>query len=141
MGRTYQSTTVSAPLDKVWAVIRNFHDMGWAKSLVETVDVVGDKRSSEVGARRVLNDAIHETLLEVSDIDYTLKYRIDNGPGAISSELIDNYIGTVRAYPITDSDKTFVEWYSDWQGNDEDTYEFCHPIYVSLLKDLKKTFA
>lgn len=34
---------------------------------------------------------------------------------------------------------TFVEWYSQWKGNDESAAEFCNGIYAGLLDQLRKT--
>ena len=80
MGKTFQSTTVNASVDEVWATICNFHDMSWASSIVSDCKPVGDVKGDEIGAKRVLNDAFHETLLELSDIDHTIRYSIDNAP-------------------------------------------------------------
>ena len=59
----YNSTVINAPADKVWAVLKDFHNLSWAKNVVAKVAVIGDKSSTEVGAKRILNDAFHETLL------------------------------------------------------------------------------
>jgi hypothetical protein len=34
---------------------------------------------------------------------------------------------------------TKVEWASSWEGKDEEVYDFCHPLYVAMLENLKKT--
>ena len=80
MGKTYQSTTVNATVDEVWATIRTFHDMSWASSIVSDCKPVGDVKGDQIGAKRVLNDTFHETLLELSDIDHRIRYSIDKGP-------------------------------------------------------------
>jgi hypothetical protein len=55
VGRTYQSIVINAPVERVWRAIRNFHDLGWAPNVVTSVDVVGNKKGTAVGAGRVLN--------------------------------------------------------------------------------------
>ena len=142
MGNTYQSTVVAAPIDKVWAAVRDFHDLSWSANVIEKVEVVGDKKGDQIGARRVLNDAFHETLLELSDAERTIRYSIDDGPSPVSKEDIENYIGCVRLFPVTDSNATFFEWSSSWEKNGEaDCADFCHNIYLALLADLGSHFS
>jgi len=105
---------------------RNFHAMSWAPEIVTSVDVVGDKKGDQPGAGRVLNGAFHETLKTLDEDNRQLSYSIDDGH--------------VRVRPITESNEgTFVEWYSHWQGKDQEAAEFCHGIYAGLLGQLKKT--
>ena len=137
MGKTLQSITINVPSDQVWASIRNFHDMSWAPNVVEKLEVVGDKGGDEPGARRVLNDAFRETLLEVDGDNMMFRYSIDDGPSPVASSDIDNYVGQVQVK--AEGDGSFVEWQSTWERNDEATYDFCHPLYVALLGDMKKS--
>jgi len=139
MGRTYQSIVINAPAERVWGTIRDFHDLGWAPNVVTRVDVVGGKKGNEVGARRVLNGAFHETLLEVKEEDRTFAYSIDDGPSPVSKAEVSNYVGRVSVRPVTEGGGAFVEWSSAWQKNDQPTTEFCHGIYVALLADMKKS--
>ena len=142
MGQTYQSIVISAPVEKVWDKISNFHDLSWAAGVAEKVVVVGDKAGDQIGAKRVLNDAFHETLLEVSSIGRTIKYSIDDGPSPVSKDEVSDYVGAIRMSPITEGDGgTFVEWSSSWQGNEDACGEFCHGIYVALLAALKSSLS
>jgi hypothetical protein len=124
MRKTYQSTTVNAPIDEVWARLRNFHDMSWAPAVVEQCEAVGDK-----------------TLRELDDREHVVKYSIDAGPPPVSPDEVKDYIGVIRARPVTDTGGTFVEWSSSWKATDGKAEEFCHNIYVALLNELKKAFA
>jgi|TARA_B100001971_G_C17736929_1_gene308766 hypothetical protein len=141
MGKTYQTTAINAPLEKVWATIRNFHDMSWASNVIEECTAVGDKAGDEIGAQRLLNNAFHETLLELNDPDHTIRYRIDDGPSPVSKDEVSDYIGVLRLLPATDGDGTIVEWSSSWEGKDAEVEDFCHNIYVLLLADLKESFS
>lgn len=140
MHSTYQSTVVEAPIDRVWVTLRNFHDMSWATSVIERCDAVGDKAADQIGSQRVLNGVFHETLVELNDTDHVLRYSIDAGPAPVSQDDVKDYIGAIRAFPVTDTDGTFVEWSSSWEADDEKAVEFCHNIYVALLNDLNKHF-
>ncbi len=141
MGKTYQSVVINAPVDKVWATLREFHDLSWASGVVTSCTSAGNLKPDQVGARRILNNVFHETLVELSDIDRTFKYRIEDGPSPVSKDEVKNYIGVVHAIPITDDDTTFVEWSSSWDQNDAAAAEFCHGIYCAVLGELKKTFS
>lgn len=139
MGKTYQSIVVRAPAEKVWETLRNFHDLSWAPDVISSVDIVGDKKGDQPGAKRVLNGAFHETLQTLDDDNRDLSYSIDEGPSPIAPGEVSNYQGNVRVRPITEGDGgSFVEWYSGWTGNDEAAAEFCHGIYAGLLEQLKK---
>jgi len=142
MGKTYQSMVIDAPVEAVWNRLRDFHDLSWARDVVTNVDVVGDKKGDQPGAKRVLNGAVHETLHAHDDDNREFTYSIDEGPSPVSSKEISNYKGHVRVRPVTEGDGgTFVEWHSHWQGNDEAAAEFSYGIYAELLKQLKKTLA
>lgn len=139
MAKTYQSIVIKAPADKVWGTLRNFHDLSWAPDVVTSVDVVGDKKGDQPGAKRVLNGAFHETLHALDDDNREFTYSIDDGPSPVSADEVGNYEGHVRVRPVTESDEgTFVEWYSHWNGKGQEAEEFCHGIYAGLLGQLKK---
>ena len=140
MHSTYQSTVVKAPIARVWATLRNFHDMSWATNVIERCEAVGDKAADQIGAQRVLNGVFHETLVELDDTDHVVRYSIDAGPAPVSQDDVKDYIGAIRAFPVTDTDGTFVEWSSSWAAEDDKAVAFCHNIYVALLSDLNTHF-
>ncbi len=135
------STVVAAPVEKVWAALRNFHDMGWAEGVITSLDKVGDLGADQVGAQRVLNAAFHETLKSLDDEGRKLTYSIDDGPDAISKDNVKGYVGCVRAFPVTDTGHTFVLWTSSWESGGEGAKELCDPVYHALLGALGKHFA
>lgn len=137
----YNSTIINAPAYKVWERLRDFHDMSWAPNVVKTVDKVGPLPGTQPGAKRVLNGAFHETLVAVDEIDRVIRYRIDDGPDAVSKNNVQEYIGEIRIFPVTDGNGTFILWTSRWKDSKGGVPEFCNPIYRALLADLKKTFA
>jgi hypothetical protein len=140
MGKTEQFIVIEAPVDTVWERIRDFHDMSWAPNVISTCTPVGDTPGDEIGAKRLLNDVFHETLLELSDHDRTVRYSIDGGPTPISKSDVRGYEGVVQVTSADGGSSTHVQWNSSWQGNDEAAAEFCHPVYVALLQDLRNTF-
>lgn len=137
----YNTCVVPAPVDQVWNSLRDFHNFTWAGSVIEKVTIVGKCASDQIGAKRILNDAFHETLLALDDQSRDLKYSIDNGPGPLSQDKVRGYIGHIRVFPITDRNHTFVEWSSSWQDSQGGVREFCDPIYHALLAALIQHFS
>jgi hypothetical protein len=119
--------------------------MSWAEGVVESCTPVGDRAGDQVGTRRVLNGAFHETLQAISEVDRTLKYSIDDGPSPVSKEEVDDYVGEVVVRPVTEGDAegemAFVEWKSQWEASTDEAEEFCHTIYTGLLKALERHYA
>lgn len=135
------SVVINAPAEKVWDVLKNFHDLSWSKNVVTKVDVVGTKSSNEVGAQRVLNDAFHETLRSVNETGKSFTYSIDDGPGPVAKDSVEGYLGEVTVFSVTENDSSFVSWTSKWKSSNGGVAEMCNPIYHALLQDLKSHFA
>ncbi len=138
----FNSTIINAPIDKVWARMKNFHNMDWANSVVTDCQAIGDIAGNQVGAKRILNNAFHETLTSLDNADHQFSYTIDDGPAPLSGNTIDKYIGTVTLYPITSTAQTFIGWQSDFESNDDTAVaDFCNPLYTALLAALQESFA
>jgi len=111
--RIVRSTIIDAPTDRVWAFLRDFngHDR-WhpavAKSAIER-----NQTSDKVGCVRhfFLRDGseLREKLLGLSDFDLFCTYSILESPMGV-----ENYVATLRLTPITDGDRTFVEWTAEF---------------------------
>ncbi len=141
MPQCYQSIVVEAPIERVWSTVKDFHDMSWAGGVIRSCVAVGAPSGTEVGAKRVLNDAFHETLLECNSTDYRIRYSIDDGPSPVSPAEVKNYVGRLRLAPVTLSKSTFVEWSSSWESASDEARDFCHQIYIALLKALAERMA
>ncbi len=139
---TYQSTVVNACLEDVWDRISDFHDMSWAPEVITQCEKVGEVDGREVGAKRTLNGAFHETVTQVDGGQYIIEYSIDDGPSPVSSNDVSNYLGRISLKPVTmsDGDATFVEWSSAWDSDSDEAVDFCCGIYVALLSGLKASF-
>jgi len=141
MGKCYNSVVIDASVDKVWQIINNFHDLSWGDKVVTKVDIVGDVSGTKVGAKRILNGAFHETLLSIDNDNLSFTYSIDDGPDPVAKEAVTNYVGRVSLSPVTDSGKTFIEWVSTYESDDDGAVgDFCNPIYAGLLESLKSKF-
>ncbi len=139
MGRCYNNIVIEASIEAVWQRIGNFHDMSWAEGVITSLDKVGSTSGTEVGAKRILNGAIHETLVSLDASNYTFTYSIDDGPAAIAKSAVDNYLGMVNL--SESSTGVLVEWSSSFTSDNEHAVtEFCDPIYMALLGALKNSF-
>lgn len=135
----YNSTIINSPIQKVWDRIKDFHHLDWAKGVVETVDVVGEKKGDEVGAKRVLNGVFAETLIELDPAQHSFKYTIDDGPGPVAKEAVKNYVGHVQLFAVTDVNTTLLLWTSTYDSNDPQAVgDLCNPIYRALLEAAKE---
>lgn len=141
MGQCYNSIVVNAPVEDVWNSVKSFHDLSWAPNVITQLDVIGDKKDGEIGARRKLNNAFVETLIELNEAGRSFRYTIDDGPGPVAADLVESYVGSVKVFPVTATGHTFVLWISDYKTKDDGAVgEFCDPIYQALLKDLARHF-
>jgi hypothetical protein len=135
----YNSTIINSPIEQVWDRIKNFHNLDWAKGVVEKVDIVGDKKGDEIGAKRVLNCIFVETLIELDPVQHSFKYTIDDGPGPVAKEVVKNYEGHVQLFAVTDANTTLFLWTSIYDSNDPQAVgDLCDPVYRALLKAAKE---
>jgi hypothetical protein len=139
MPSTHQSITINTSIEDVWAKFSDFHHMPWASNVLSSVEKVGENSGNEIGAKRVLNGAFHETLTKFDPANYRLVYSIDDGPSPVSKDEVSNYIGVVQLNTNEDGGTTTV-WTSSWESNSQDAVEFCHGIYVALLGELAGSF-
>jgi hypothetical protein len=113
MVKVYVSSVIDAPIDRVWARIRDFN------ALPSWVPVVVDSRiedglpSDRIGCVRnfSLDDGgnLREQLLGLSDHDHCFTYNI-----LVSPMGVENYVATLKLTRITDGDRTFAEWWADF---------------------------
>jgi NADPH:quinone reductase-like Zn-dependent oxidoreductase len=108
-----RSTVIDAPIDQVWAILRDFngHER-WHPAVAESRIEEG-RAGDEAGCVRrfKLTDGaeLREQLLRMSDRDHSFSYCILESP----IPLID-YVATVNLKPVTDGDRTYWEWSSNF---------------------------
>jgi hypothetical protein len=109
--RVTRSTVIDAPIERVWAVLRDFNShVDWhpvvAESFIEDglpPDQVGCVRNFRLADGAELR----EQLLALSDRDYVSTYCILD-----STIPLERYVATVRLKPVTDGNRTFWHWQS-----------------------------
>ena len=108
-----KSTIIDAPVDDVWRTLRDFngHDR-WHPAVAES-EIEGGEPTDMIGAVRHFRLAdggeLREQLLTLSDKDRTFSYCILEAPFPLM-----NYVATVRLKPVTDGERTFWEWSSNF---------------------------
>ena len=111
MIRVRRSAVIDAPIDRVWAVLRDFNSHSAWHPAVGPSTIERDEASDQVGCVRefTLKDGkqIREQLLALSDRDHLSTYCI------LDATLpMRNYVATVQLKRVTDGERTFWHWES-----------------------------
>jgi NADPH2:quinone reductase len=111
MIRVVRSAVIDAPIERVWAVLRDFNShTAWHPAIAESA-IENDEPSDQIGCVRSfsLKDGNHirEQLLALSDNDYVSTYCILDATLPLS-----RYVATVQLKRITDGERTFWHWQS-----------------------------
>ncbi len=111
MQRVTRSTIIDAPIERVWAVLRDFNSHDQWHSVVESSRIDGGERSDQVGCVRSFSlrdgNRIREQLLTLSDTAHQSTYCIVE-----ASVPLQRYVATVTLKPVTDGNATFWHWQS-----------------------------
>lgn len=103
------SSVIDAPIEKVWARIRDFNGLpGWHPRMTES-HIEDGKAATDIGCVRnfkvVTGATIRERLLDFSDEQNLVSYSIIETPQPIS-----NHMAVLKLRRVTDGDRTFAEW-------------------------------
>ena len=113
MANVFVSSVLDAPVDRVWARIRDFNALPrWHPRIAESQIEDGlpaDKIGCVRNFRLQNGDRIRERLLGLSDHDLFCTYTILESPMPL-----ENYVATIRLTPISDGDRTFIEWTAEF---------------------------
>ncbi len=111
MIRVTRSAVIDAPIERVWAILRDFNSHDAWHPVVAESHIENGESSDQVGCVRnfTLKDGNHirEQLLALSDADHVSTYCI------LDATLpMRRYVATVRLKRVTDGDRTFWHWES-----------------------------
>jgi hypothetical protein len=143
MAKVYTSSVVNAPAAKVWARVRDFNGLpGWHPAIGES-RIENGEPADKVGCVRDFNlqngDRIRERLLGLSDYDMFCTYTILESPMPITG-----YIATLRLTPVSDGNRTFIEWTSEFECDesvaDEVTTGIGSNVFQAGFDALKRHF-
>lgn len=118
MPRIFVSSVVNAPADKVWAVIRRFDAVVDWLPFVKSSPIEGGGDPNRVGCVRVLTqtdgEVFREVLIALSDAERSYSYTFVSSPVPVR-----NHQTTLRVLPITDGNRSYVEWSSRFEIDQE----------------------
>lgn len=143
MARVYVSSVINAPASRVWGRIRDFNGLpAWVPVVAES-RIENGEPADKVGCIRAFSlrngDRLREQLLGLSDFDMFCTYSILESPMPLT-----NYVATVRLTPITDQDRTFIEWTAEFDCAPDKEQELVSGIGTGVFQGgfdtLKRAF-
>ena len=141
-----KTVVINAPPEKVWAVVKNFHDMSWHPAVEKTE---GDGGNT-VGAKRVLvlkgGGKVYEQLSDYSAEGMSYSYRITEVDVKVLPVTKYSSSVSVRA---SDAGTTVLEWKGGFfrgfpnnnpppELNDQAAVETMSGVYLAGLEAVKK---
>jgi NADPH:quinone reductase len=109
--KVVRSTILDAPIERVWAVLRDFNSHDQWHEVVGESRIEAGERSDQVGCVRNFHlkdgNRIREQLLTLDDRQYKSTYCIVE-----ASVPLRRYVATVTLKPVTDGNRTFWHWES-----------------------------
>jgi hypothetical protein len=114
MARVFVSSVVNAPIEDVWAKIRDFNGLPqWHPTIVDS-HIEDGQPSDTIGCVRSIDlkggGNIREQLLALSDEDHLCTYTILTSPLAL-----ETYVATLHLLPITDGNRTYGRWTAEFK--------------------------
>ena len=142
--KIYVSSVIKAPIDKVWAEIRDFNALSKWHPFVESSRIEDDLPSASVGCVRnfELKDGggtIRERLLALCDVERLCTYSILDAPMPVQ-----NYVATVRLREITDANQTFGQWVAEFDvppGEEQETVSLITSVFREGFNSLNSRLA
>jgi Polyketide cyclase / dehydrase and lipid transport len=111
MPRVFVSSVVDAPVEKVWATIRRFDSAAEWLPFVKSSPLEDGGDPTRVGCVRVVTqtdgEVFREVLVALSDAERSYSYTFVDSPVPVR-----NLLTTLRVLPVTDGNRTYVEWSS-----------------------------
>lgn len=144
MARAYASIILKAPVQTVWAFIRDFNGLPkWAPAVARS-KIENDLDSDVVGCVRSFHTHdgghIRERLLSLDDARHTFTYNFEKPAFPVK-----NYEATLQLYPVTQTDHTFAEWSAtfDEAPGDQGKYEtiISKQVFAANWANLAKLIA
>jgi NADPH:quinone reductase len=136
-----RSTVIDAPIERVWAVLRDFNSHDQWHGVVAESRIEGNERGDQVGCVRsfTLSDGNHirEQLLRLSDSEHKSTYCLVE-----ATVPLQRYVATVTLKPVTDGDRTFWHWESTFAtppGRERELREMvAHDVYEAGFENLRR---
>ncbi len=129
MAHAHRSAVIAGPIEEVWAVVRPFDGLPQWHPLCPDTSIEGGESPDRVGVVRSISQTdgghFRERLLALSDLEHSQTYTLLDPPASVTQ-----MVTTLRLYPITDLDQTYLSWSSQVEVDTSDEASF-----VTLLHD------
>lgn len=143
MARAYASTIVSAPIEDVWTLVRDFDGLPSWHPLIADSAIEDGRTADSVGCVRRLGltdgSAVRERLLQLDDIAHRYTYNFVESPFPVRS-----YHCTIELLPVTESSQTFAAWWADFDADAADEPDlldgFTENVFATGLRALAAHF-
>lgn len=142
MPRIFVSSVVDAPAEKVWATIRRFDAVADWLPFVKSSPIEDGGDPTRVGCVRVLTqkdgEVFREVLVALSDAERFYSYTFVASPVPVREHRT-----TLRVWPITDGDRSYVEWSSRFEidpGHEAQLVELMNQNFLAGLRSLAEKF-
>jgi hypothetical protein len=139
----YASKVFDASPAEVWKHFQDFNGLNLINPGVVKSEIEFDVAGKGVGTirRLTLQDGyVLEKLLEQDNADFLQKYSILE-----TSMPVSNYIACIQLLPVTDSGKTFAQWWADFdvtQGDyDEVAAGISNGVFAATFANVKELLA
>lgn len=143
MRKVYVSTVFEQPVDVVWASLGDFHRVdAWMERVHASSPENGDQSPTVGSVRRLTvgNDrhVARERLVSYDALNRLMTYEMAQEPLPFK---MTGYLATIHVLPVTDSGRTFVEWYGQYACTNADEVPAIEAslrdLYTTLLGDLR----
>jgi hypothetical protein len=138
MPQVFVSSVVGAPAEKVWATIWRFDAAADWLPFVKSSPIEDGGDPTRVGCVRVVTQTdgavFREVLVALSDADRSYLYTFVG-----SSVPVRDHRTTLRVLPITDGDRSYVEWSSRFEiapENERQLVELMNRNFLAGLRSL-----
>jgi len=133
MACIFVSSVLEAPVDRVWARIRDFNALPRWHPMIAESQIEDGLPSDKIGCVRNFRlqngDRIRERLLGLSDHELFCTYAILESPMPL-----ENYVATLRLTPVTEGNRTFIEWTAEFACAPEVEEELAHDIAQNVFR-------
>ncbi len=140
-----ETIEINAPVDKVWAVIGNFHDMSWHPAIAKTEGTGGNEPNAKRKLTLGSGGTMDEQLLKYNAENHSYSYEITEVD--VKTLPVNNYSSTLSV--SGEGDKSTVEWRGAFyrgyvnndpppELNDEAAVNAVTGVYKGGLEALKK---
>jgi NADPH2:quinone reductase len=142
--KVVRSTVIDAPIERVWAVLRDFNSHDQWHAVVDQSRIEAGERSDQVGCVRNFSlkdgNRIREQLLTLDDRQYKSTYCIVD-----ATVPLQRYVATVTLKPVTDGNRTFWHWESSFAtppGRERELREMvAQGVYEAGFENLRRHLA